>query len=132
MKHIELANQVIEMLLKGEDEVLVRLRSQMKNIKSISEEGGAVGFYINYEIDKYVIDIQNCKSTFQIGDVDGRVDGTKNAVGFVLYINNGFITCLEGYTILDSWPNSDSMIELEYGSGENRDYISLRNSWIQN
>ncbi|MFR8011659.1 MAG: hypothetical protein ACLU8W_07875 [Clostridia bacterium] len=132
MKHIKLANQVIEMLLKGEDEVLVRLRSQMENVKSISEESSTVGFYINYEVDKYVIDISNCKSNFQIGDVDGCVDGIKNAVGFVLYINNGFITCLEGYTILDSWPDSDSMIELEYDSGENRNYISLRNSWIQN
>lgn len=56
MKHINLANQVIEMLLKGEDEVLVRLRSQMENVKSISEESSTVGFYINYEVDKYVID----------------------------------------------------------------------------
>lgn len=65
MKHIKLANQVIEMLLKGEDEVLVRLRSQMENVKSISEESSTVGFYINYEVDKYLI-------KRKIGDMDGR------------------------------------------------------------
>jgi hypothetical protein len=67
---------------------------------------------------------------FQIGDVDGAVNEIEGAVGFILYIENGFITLLEGYTnIIDKWPEFINEITLTYDSGEKRDIVSLREKW---
>lgn len=132
MRHIKLANQVVEMLLSGKDEVLSILREQYKNANVVSEENDEVGFYINYQVDEATMIPDQYNSTFQIGDVDGVVDDINGAVGFVLYIKNGYLIMLEGYTnIIDRWPEIDSKIKLKYET-EQRDYLSLRRKWEKN
>jgi len=65
--------------------------------------------------------------SFHIGDVDGNIDGIEGAVGFVLYVKNGYITLLEGYTnAVDTWPKSYDEIVLSYDSGEIRNIENLR------
>lgn len=131
MNHAELADRVIEMLLSGEDYVLSILRQQYKNARIISEECNNVGFYINYQIDDAPIIPNEYNGTFQIGDLNGTVDNIDSAVGFVLFIKNGYIIMLEGYTnTLDQWPESDSQIKLQYDSKQ-RDYVSLRKKWTK-
>lgn len=69
--------------------------------------------------------------SFHIGDVDGNIDGIENAVGFVLYVKNGYITLLKGYTnVVDIWPKSYDKIVFSYDSGEIRNIESLRAKWI--
>ena len=132
MRHTKLADRVMELLLKGEDEVLSVLREQYKNANIISEEDGEVGFYINYQINKICAIPNNYNGTFQIGDVDGTVDDIDGAVGFVLYIKNGYMIMLEGYTnVIDKWPELDSQIDLEYDEKQ-RDCTSLRKKWRKN
>ncbi len=65
-----------------------------------------------------------------VGDMNGCVDGVNGELGFVLFITNGFIDFLEGYsTTLDIWPN-DKEIELLYdGANGKRDYEKLKSSW---
>lgn len=48
---------------------------------------------------------------------------------FILYIKNGAITMLEGYTnIIDIWPD-DNTISLCFDSRCYRNYDALRNKW---
>ena len=129
MKHIKLANRVIEMLLNGEDEMLSLLRNQYENADIISEEDNEVGFYINYQVKNENIITKKYNTTFQIGDVDGIVNGLQGAVGFILYIKNGYLMMLEGYTnLINKWPETDSQIELSYDTVE-RDYGLLKKIW---
>ena len=130
MKHIKLAETVIEMLLSGEEEVLYILRKQYESARVISEKESETGFYIDYQVDEKLKLTDNFNCTFQIGDVDGTVDGIDEAVGFLLYIKNGYLIMLEGYTnIIDKWPERDSQIKLEYDA-KIRDYSILRKKWV--
>ncbi len=119
----------MEMLLAGNDDVLIRLREQYKSSKVISREHSEVGFFTTFlQQDRNDLCIDG--KSFQIGDVDGSVNGIDGAVGFVLYIKNGFISMLEGYTnAIDKWPEVDDEIVLTYDSGNERDVERLKRKW---
>lgn len=113
MKHKELANQVMKMLLSGDEEVLLTLREQYKRAVVVSEENTGVGFFIRYQVDSAIRIGEEFKTTFQIGDIDGEIDGIDGAVGFVLFIKDGYLTMLEGYTnVIDKWPEMDTEIKI--------------------
>ncbi|MCM1091553.1 MAG: hypothetical protein NC092_05695 [Butyrivibrio sp.] len=129
MSHIRLADQVMNLLLNGEDEVLRILREQYKNAGIVLEEDNEAGFYINYYVDRTINPISLVNSTFQIGDVDGMINGIDGAVGFILYIKDGYLEMLEGYTnAVDKWPETDAEINLDYDS-QPRNYELLRKKW---
>lgn len=113
MKHKELANQVMKMLLSGDEEVLLTLREQYESAVIVSEEDTGAGFFIRYQVDGTFRIREEFKATFQIGDIDGEIDGIDGAVGFVLFIKDGYLTMLEGYTNgIDKWPEMDTEIIL--------------------
>lgn len=113
MKHKELADQVMKMLLSGDEEVLSTLRKQYETAVIVSEEDTGVGFFICYQVDSTIRIGEEFKATFQIGDIDGEVDGIDGAVGFVLFIKYGYLTMLEGYTnVIDKWPEMDTEIKI--------------------
>ena len=117
MKHKELANQVMKMLLSGDDKVLLTLREQYESAVIVSEEDTGVGFFICYQVDSTMRIGEEFKTTFQIGDIDGEIDGIDGAVGFVLFIKDGYLTMLEGYTnVIDKWPEIDTEIKLCYNT----------------
>lgn len=63
--------------------------------------------------------------------MDGTVDGVDYAVGFVLFITNGRIEMLEGYTaLIDIWPMNEEEIKLSYNTKEERDISSLKTKWL--
>lgn len=113
MKHIALAEQVINMLLEGENDILSQLREQFENALVISEEDSEAGFFINFKVKETVN--QSKLDTFHIGDVFGNYEDVKYAVGFILFVENGYISMLEGYVnALDKWPKNDIAINLVY------------------
>lgn len=116
MIHRKLIEDVMNMLLEGNSEELVKLKKQYKKAK-LKEEVSKVGFYINFEINDKTDNIDN--KTFQIGDVYGTVNNQFASVGFVLFIKEGQILMLEGYTdgIINEWPD-DSKIKLTYSNGK--------------
>ncbi|HCF49438.1 MAG TPA: hypothetical protein DER60_04100, partial [Syntrophomonas sp.] len=126
MTYENLERKLMEMLLAGNDDVLIRLREQYKSSKVISREHSEVGFFTTFlQQDRNDLCIDG--KSFQIGDVDGSVNGIDGAVGFVLYIKNGFISMLEGYTnAIDKWPEVDDEIVLTYDSGNERDVERLK------
>jgi hypothetical protein len=129
MTYENLERKLMEMLLAGNDDVLIRLREQYKSSKVISREHSEVGFFTTFlQQDRNDLCIDG--KSFQIGDVDGSVNGIDGAVGFVLYIKNGFISMLEGYTnAIDKWPEVDDEIVLTYDSGNERDVERLKRKW---
>ena len=117
MKHKELANQVMKMLFSGDEDVLLTLREQYESAVIVSEEDTGVGFFIRYQVDSTIRIGEEFKATFQIGDIDGEIDGIDGAVGFVLFIKDGYLTMLEGYTNgIDKWPEMDTEIKLYYSN----------------
>ena len=126
MNHEDFERKLIEMLLAGNDEVLVKLRKQYELATITSREFSDVGFFTSFSVQNgeeyYIKD-----KTFHIGDVNGDIDGIEGAVGFILYIKDGVLSMLEGYTnVIDKWPKSSDEIILTYDSGEKRDIMSLK------
>ncbi len=112
VKHKELADQVMKMLLSGSEEVLLTLREQYERAVIISEEDTEVGFFIRYEVDSAIRIGEEFKAAFQVGDIDGEMDEIDGAVGFILFIKDGYLTMLEGYTNgVDKWPEMDTEIQ---------------------
>ena len=50
----------------------------------------------------------------RVADVQGTLSGPQHGAGFVLFINNGLIHMLEGYTYDESWPSDIKSFELRY------------------
>ena len=102
---------VLEKLLYGEHPVLENLRFQLKQSRITSREFTGVGFFIHFGVDtKLVYEDVN----FEIGDVDAKIDGVQYGVGFVLFIRQGRLFMLEGYTYDESWPENVTQYALYY------------------
>jgi hypothetical protein len=137
--HEKLAHKVMKLLLQGDDEVLRILQSQYQDTAIISEKYSDFGFYINYHLKKTSRSIPALlfKTTFIIDDLDGFFNNGEQQVGFILYIRDGYLSCLEGYTMgVEKWPDDDLKIILTYTSGNpkattvcKRDYSSLQKVW---
>lgn len=129
MNHDEFENGLMNMLLAGEDNILLGLRGQYDKCTVKARRFTGVGFYTDFKVNRVHEPVAGGKS-FYIGDVDGAVDGNKGTLGFVLFIKDGFISSLEGYAnLLDVWPEEYSNIELTYDTGANRDITSLSVKW---
>lgn len=119
------------MLLSGNEEVLLTLREQYGRVVIISEEDTGVGFFIHYQVDSVIRIGEKFKNNFQIGDIDGKIDGIDEAIGFILFIKYEYLTMLKGYTnSVDKWSEMDTEIKLCYNADQ-RDYESLRKAWTK-
>lgn len=114
-----LENQVLEMLLRGPDEVLTFLREQAKHLQVTSRRGTGVGFYTDFVVPQDVPRVPGCP-TFKLGDVNGVADNVNHGLGFVLYVKAGALSMLEGYTYDEPWPDEVRGLLLTYASKEGR------------
>lgn len=53
-------------------------------------------------------------SDFELGDVDARIDGLEYGAGFLLFVRNGYMTMLEGYSYEKPWPTDLPTFKLAY------------------
>lgn len=114
MLYEKLINSVMNMLLNGEHEILDVLRKQYDQCILESVENTGVGFYANFKINTNAIKLQEPYSNLVFGDVYGTVNNEFGSVGFILFIRNGYISFLEGYSNKQNdWPDEDC-ITLSY------------------
>ena len=120
-----LQNQVLEMLLNGDDDVLGILREQAKHGSVTSNKETGVGFYTEFVVPS---EIQRAAGhhTFRLADVNGTAANINHGFGFVLFINDGALAGLEGYTYDEPWPNEIRDLKLTYSEGSSRDMDSLK------
>ncbi len=62
----------------------------------------------------------------KFGDVIGDIPGLASGAGFLLYIKNGVLDMLEGYSYDEPWPESINSFNLKYMNGERRDWVALK------
>jgi hypothetical protein len=121
----ELENQVLQMLLLGEEPVLELLRQQAEMGKVSSREMTGVGFFSNYEIPPEAPRIPGLPN-LELGDVFGSAENVAHGFGFILFVRNGTLSWLEGFTYDEPWPDELRGTVLRYSTGENRDLLGLR------
>ncbi|MGH9498025.1 MAG: hypothetical protein ACRD3L_02685 [Terriglobales bacterium] len=114
-----LEKQVLEMLLHGQDEVLTVLRRQAKRLEVTSREMTGVGFYTEFSVPYDAPRVPG-GLTFKLGDVNGTADNVSHGLGFLLYVKDGALGMLEGYTYEEPWPVDVRGLVLTYASKEGR------------
>jgi hypothetical protein len=130
---------VLSLLLAGDDPVLALLRAQSEAATIASREMTGVGFYTNFVVPESVD--RTVPQNFVLDDVFGTFTGSDTDAGFLLFVRNGVVSCLEGFTYGDEgWPTEPRLIEAYYmhhvppDSGALsrcavRDLKQLRDSW---
>jgi len=114
---------VLNKLLCGSSPILSRLREQLSH-SSVSRELTGVGFYLNFSVLDSNLEIPG-RPTFHFGDVQAEIQGLAHGAGFILFVSNGYLEMLEGYSYEEPWPNTVDKYALRYGTDDVRDFATL-------
>jgi hypothetical protein len=94
----------MKMLLQGDDPVRATLRKQFEVAEVVKKKMTGVGCFIDFNIPANAPCVLN-KQTLQISGVIAQVEGITNGIGFLLFVNNGNLSMLEGFTFDEPWPD---------------------------
>jgi hypothetical protein len=120
-----LENDVLQLLLRGDDPVLAVLQRQLELASRKPRELSGVGFFTDFDVPDHAPRISGNPS-IRFGDVFAEVEGLARGVGFLLFVDSRVITMLEAYTFDELWPDEMRHYALKYTSGETRDLPALR------
>ena len=122
-EHLE--KDVMKMLLEGDDPTVVILRSQLKHSKRICTEMTGTGFFTYFKISPEALRLPN-NVRLRFGDVSAEIEGIKHGAGFVLFVDDGILTTLEGFTYDEQWPEVIESYKLTFMGKPCRDWNLLR------
>lgn len=109
----QLEKKLMEMLLTNPHPVAKILMNQYQHSKITSTEYSGAGFFTNFKV-KYNVE-KAPKNNFEITGIVADIGEQKDALGFVLFIRDGYIKMLEGYTLLiDFWPDNYKDVVLKF------------------
>jgi hypothetical protein len=90
------------------------IEAQLASAKVVSRENTGAGFYTYFEVQRPPnIVIGNAKEKDLRHGPQATIKGIVHGMGFILWLKQGFIDCLEGYTYDDDTTALD-LINLEF------------------
>lgn len=104
---------LLDKLLAGDHPVLCVLRKQANKGRLVSREYTGAGFFCIFEVPT---DVPSAiaGSDFHFGDVNACIDGLQHGAGFVVFVRNGRLHMLEGYSFDEPWPQALNSFVLSY------------------
>ena len=109
-----LERMVLEKFLQGDHPTLNTLRAQLSSVKVANREHTGSGFFS----ELHVADGAPCAPIMgreHISDVVGKTESLELGLGFVLFIEDGRLSLLEGHTYGENLPIGPiSLTELDY------------------
>src|SRR4051794_2496951 len=99
----QLEDELLGMLLGGNDPVLATLRRQLESAKRKPRELTGAGFFTYFDVPETAPRLQGNPS-FSFGGVKAEIEGLQHGAGFVLFVRNGILSFLEGYSFDEPWP----------------------------
>lgn len=113
-----LERDVLTMLTSGQHPVLQSLRVQLESAKVKAREFTGVGFYTTIWVPDNVEPALVGRKTLHIHDVNAEVEGLGHGAGFILYVEGGLLSLLEGFAYDEQWPSRVGHYSLRYSSPE--------------
>jgi len=121
----ELERAILELTLAGDDPVLRILRDQLSAATITSREMTGAGFYTGFAVPDQIERVP--RKNFDIGDVCAEINGLAHGAGFVLFVRNGMVSWLEGFTYgEEGWPDVAVLTESYFVHHEPPDSPMLR------
>jgi hypothetical protein len=123
-----LEEEVLGMLLAGDDPVLHILREQAAEACVRNRKLTGVGFFTRFSVSELAPRLP-CAQSFIFGDVIAAIQGLPYGAGFLVCVSSGLLDVLEGYTLSDAaWPDEIGAFSLSYDGGA-RNLDDIRKSW---
>lgn len=110
-KLTELEKAVLEMTLDKPGEPYETIRQQLAHARITARELTGVGFMTSLEVPADSPARRDLPD-MHLGDVGAELPGVKHGAGFVLFIENGVVCQLEGFTYDDPWPDDVDIFSL--------------------
>jgi hypothetical protein len=107
-----LERAVLTKLFEGEHPALLALRRQLEVATVMSRRVTGSGFFTTFALPSETPPAPVKKARF--GDVEARIVGLKYGAGFLVYVDDGELHMLEGYSYEELWPESVQSFELRY------------------
>jgi len=123
MELTELERAVLAKLLAGEHPLLAQLRKQLPNCRASRRELTGHGFYTDLDVGDTP---EAADVKVIVNDVVADIEGMPDGAGFVLFVEHGRLSLLEGYGYDDPWPSTITGCTLNYRTGGDRDWAALR------
>ena len=111
---------VLQKLLDGQGPILEVLRHQLFGLLVKARKKTGVGFFTDFLPTAIARPAQNIPLNIRFGDVHATINGLKHGAGFLLYVDNGFIHRLEGYSYDEPWPDHVTDFSLRYSDPDRK------------
>jgi hypothetical protein len=119
-----LEEAVLRKFVEGDDPVLQLLQAQVDRCGVRSREFTGVGFMT--ELAPAVVQRAALpRREVRLDGVLGELEGLRHGAGFVLYLKDGLLDALEGYSYDEPWPPSLGSFELRYTDSRQEDLERL-------
>jgi hypothetical protein len=129
-----LERAVIACLLARKHSVTDALRYQADRCRVASREFTGVGFYTTLEVPSDAPPAAVRSGRMTLGDVTATIDGLNHGAGFVLWIEDGVLRELEGFSYDEPWPEAIRGHEVRAGGvehdGTRTDLQEIDASWV--
>jgi hypothetical protein len=121
----ELEASVVAKLLDGDHPALAALREQVRGVRVIRREFTGSGFHTFLAVAPGAEAAPVARPKAWVGDVLAAIDGLEEGAGFVLFVHDGQLDHLEGYTFDEPWPDDVGGAVLSYVSASRRVWANL-------
>jgi len=126
MELIELERSILNLLLAGDNASLALLRTQLEAVTVASREFTGPAFFTQFELSGHTEGVPG-RPSLVIGDVYAKIKGLAYGAGFLLFVRDGVLSCLEGYCYGDDgWPREQELVEAYYVHHEPPDSPMLK------
>jgi hypothetical protein len=85
------------------------IRRQLESCTDITREINGSGMYLNFVIKSADV----FENDFELNEVYADIEGLDSEVGFLLFVRDGLIKFLEGYTTSGLWPKNITSYRLK-------------------
>jgi hypothetical protein len=109
-----LERAVIELILKGDDQVKEILRKQWAVSEIARRDLSGSGVFVRISVPDSAPKIS--EERLVLGNVLAHVPELASGIGFVLFVIDGKLDVLEGFTMGEKWPTTVSEFRLEDGA----------------